>query len=852
MVHPLLAPPPPEWDAPQAIYYAAFVRALGVVYMIAFTSLYSQIAALAGPKGVTPARKALDAKARHFPTWWRFAYFPTVLWATDCSEKTLEALCRSGCVISLFVALGVLPGWTSQLLGACWALYLSLDSAVELGMPWDCLLLEAGFLAAWLPAVGGSMVRLAMTAAPSPVVAFLLRWLLFRLMFGFGLAKFRGSDSFGRDSRYICDFLVAQPIPSPLALLMARLPPTVHRLLLLGLAVAELLVPFLYFVPGARVGAAAVTVALQLGIAASGAYGWFNLLTAVLCVPLLDTQSSLYDVAPAILSADSGGAVRSALLSCGACAAWLLLGVLHLPFGSGMTFAWAFLPDFALAQRPWVRTLTGLVRAMQPFRLLHGYGVFPPHTAAGVKVVAVFEGEDEELAELGEPMDSDGLDSTWHAYEWKWAVSDPAEAPSWVSPHQPRLDYQFFYDARGLSADNFQAGFFRANSPYSFCPTSLAKRVAQGLLAHRTAKVAGMFVSPFAGGAAPRRVRCSLYLYEPATDGGKAWWKRRRIGTLLPPQVKDPKFFLTTHLMRFTPELFHPEHVIWRERAAHAVADGRLRGDAGRNGEGEDDVSVLKPAKGWLVDQRAISMVRGKPGAHDGGLGKAELAAAWEFVRLAREAWEPIYADLRATAARLRQRPQGKGAVSLWKIELVLSRLVLRLVKALAPHTWHPNAQVRPRPGLPSYFAVHLAAWRVVLDGPDTYRSAINRPDVAAARLLEGACVDGTWAVEELAPAPGKALGKKSAPPERLTASGAMWLLSLFRTEELCLHGLQYRLLRQIDPHNALSHSTPGAGWLELVDWVAATMPAARDELLPEIQHTADGDWVVDAKVKKA
>ena len=68
-----------------------------------------------------------------------------------------------------------------------WLCMLSLDGVVDLNYPWDCLLLEAGFLGLFLPATlplaAGS---LAATSAPLPGVAWAFRWLLFRVLFGFG------------------------------------------------------------------------------------------------------------------------------------------------------------------------------------------------------------------------------------------------------------------------------------------------------------------------------------------------------------------------------------------------------------------------------------------------------------------------------------------------------------------------------------------------------------------------------------------------------------------------------------------------------------------------------------------
>src|SRR6185503_6909507 len=68
-----------------------------------------------------------------------------------------------------------------------------------------------------------------------------------------------------------------------------------HALSLWIMFAIELGVPLLLVVPVARRRcrqlAAAATVLLMAAIAATGNYGFFNLLTAVLCVPLLDDRA---------------------------------------------------------------------------------------------------------------------------------------------------------------------------------------------------------------------------------------------------------------------------------------------------------------------------------------------------------------------------------------------------------------------------------------------------------------------------------------------------------------------------------------------------------------------------------
>ena len=73
---------------------------------------------------------------------------------------------------------------------------------------WEILLLETGFLAIFLPPWAYS--RTGSRQSPPPVVIiWLLRWLLFRVMFGFGKQKFMGSTN--KDLAYLKGFLIARP-----------------------------------------------------------------------------------------------------------------------------------------------------------------------------------------------------------------------------------------------------------------------------------------------------------------------------------------------------------------------------------------------------------------------------------------------------------------------------------------------------------------------------------------------------------------------------------------------------------------------------------------------------------------
>ena len=379
---------------------AEFVRGLAVVYAVAIGSYAGQIVALAGSRGISPIASVHARLIRDVGAARGFCSAPSLLWCAGTSDGALRWLPRLGALAAallalcggLVVSIGGDPTCAARvggasacdaaaaplfavtlssraLFGTCWATLLSLTHAARdfSGFPWDCLLLEAGFLAMFLPTVAapavlrvaraGSAVDFTAQLAASgglaplaadvhPVLSWAFRWLLFRIMFGFGKKKF-GSADWTEHWDYIRAFFISQPMPSPLALFAFRYAPrAIYAPSLVFMFVAEMVVPFLYFATGyLRIGAGLVTAALMLGIQCTGNFGYFNILTIVLTIPLLDADASVFDVRTACASACSGvlgggagGGVAGGATGA-ACAnelGWLLFGLALL--GAGALF----------------------------------------------------------------------------------------------------------------------------------------------------------------------------------------------------------------------------------------------------------------------------------------------------------------------------------------------------------------------------------------------------------------------------------------------------------------------------------------------------------------------------------
>ena len=251
----------------------AFLKGLGAIYVAAFASLTVQVLGLVGQSGILPLSEDLAAARQ---AWGAAAYWrmPTLFWL-DSSDSALVTATVIGIVVGILIIAGRL---VTPALIAGYVLYLSLVYAgqIFLDYQWDQLLLEAGFLGIFL-------------ATGPPIVIWLYRWLLFRFIFLAGLMKLVSGDPTWRQLTALDYHFWTQPLPTPLAWYAAQLP----RIGLAGATAAvlviELVLVFLALLPRRpRCLAAAAILLLQLAIMATGNYGFFNLLTILLCLPLLD------------------------------------------------------------------------------------------------------------------------------------------------------------------------------------------------------------------------------------------------------------------------------------------------------------------------------------------------------------------------------------------------------------------------------------------------------------------------------------------------------------------------------------------------------------------------------------
>ena len=516
-----------------------FLRSLGVIYLIAFVSLWVQIIGLVGSDGILPAKPAMDAMrqtadAQHLGLG-RYHLVPTLCWF-KATDGFLEFQCAAGATLAVLLIIGFAPAPCLFLL---WLIYLSLATVGRefLSFQWDNLLLETGFLAIFLAPLQ-LWPRLSRAAPPSRLVLWLLRWLLFKLMFQSGCVKLLSGDPAWRNLTALTFHYETQPLPTWIGWYAHQLPVWAQKASALAMFGIELFVPFLIFAPRRpRRFACLVLVLFQALILLTGNYCFFNLLTIALCLLLLD-DAALQALLPPRLR--NSLFLEKAEITGRQCNASLPdihdsqssspdhespapLPTPQLPARSPRKPRhWPVqitvpLACIALATSlmqfsgmfrvpiPWPRPMVGLYAWLAPFRSFNNYGLFAVMTTSRPEII--IEGSNDGVA--------------WLPYEFKYKPGDVKRRPRFVAPHQPRLDWQMWFAALG----NYRQNPWLIN----FCLRLLeGSRPVLALLEH----------NPFPH-APPRYIRAVVCDYHftdlAARRRTGAWWSGEEKGLYLPP-----------------------------------------------------------------------------------------------------------------------------------------------------------------------------------------------------------------------------------------------------------------------------------------------------------------------------
>lgn len=480
-----------------------FLRCLGVIYLAAFLSLWAQVSGLIGSNGILPAKLTMEAARRQMTAAnvgaERYHALPTLCWF-DTSDRFLKLQCAAGVVLAALLIIGLAPAPCLFLL---WLIYLSLTTVSRdfLGFQWDNLLLETGLLAIFLSPLR-LLPGLSGTAPPSRIVLWLLRWLLFRLMFESGCVKLLSGDPAWRNLTALRFHFETQPLPTWLGWYAHQLPVRAQTISTAIMFIIELGVPFMIFAPGRlrQIGGGTL-IALQLAILLTGNYCFFNLLTIALCLLLLD-DDALRRLVP---SRWRSSPVLSVQPAAGAKARgqWLQLITVPLAVVVILISLLQFL-SMARLRGPWPRPLIALYSGLAPFRSFNSYGLFAVMTTSRLEIIV--EGSNDGVA--------------WLPYEFKYKPGDVKRRPRFVEPHQPRLDWQMWFAALG----DYRHNRWLIN----FCVRLLEGSPEVLSLLER---------NPFPN-APPRYIRAMSYEYHftdftTRRETG-AWWRREPKGEYMP------------------------------------------------------------------------------------------------------------------------------------------------------------------------------------------------------------------------------------------------------------------------------------------------------------------------------
>ncbi|MFJ5116585.1 lipase maturation factor family protein [Kitasatospora sp. NPDC088548] len=466
-----------EWFAAPEYWLSRLLlqRMLAALYLIGFLGAAAQFRALIGADGMLPVpRFTARVPFRQAPGLFHLHY----------SDRFFAAVSWTGAALAAALAGGLgdaVPLWaTVPLWAVLWLLYLSIVNVGQTwySFGWESLLLEAGFLGAFL---GNED-----TAPPLPVL-WLMRWLLFRVEFGAGLIKLRG-DRCWRDLTCLRYHHETQPMPGPFSWFFHHLPAPLHRVEAAANHLTQLVVPVGLFLPQPIATYAACLVVLtQLWLVASGNFAWLNWLTITLALAAVDPHRLGLPARPGPYGTAPG---------------WYEGLVVALTAAVAVLSYW---PVRNMVSRRQIMN-----RSFNRLHLVNTYGAFG--SINRIRQEVVVEGTDEPVVTRH---------TVWQEYGFKGKPGDVRRLPRQYAPYHLRLDWLMWF-----------AGISPAYARPWFLPF-----VAR-LLVNDPATLRLLRHNPFPG-APPTHVRATLYLYR-FTDWRElretgAWWHRTALHEYLAP-----------------------------------------------------------------------------------------------------------------------------------------------------------------------------------------------------------------------------------------------------------------------------------------------------------------------------
>ena len=400
-------------------------RGIGCVFLIAFLSYWVQVEGLIGDQGIAPAT---DFMSR---IWKRFGIegytrLPSLFWIWP-TTIFLHILCALGCITAILQVIRPTSIWCM----CTWLIYLSLLYPGQLfyRFQWDLLLVESGFLCLfffWGTKQGSNKGHIRGHRFP----LLLTRLLLFRLLFSSGVGKLLHGGKTWNDGRALDFHFWTQPLPNPIAYYLNLLPDSLLETSVYCVFVLQCVVPFTFL--GSRplrLFGFYASVFLQLLIAGSGNFAFFNLLTVVLCFSLLDDRhlEKLFPFLAKNQSTHQPAKPNDSL--------WKnrIYGIKHFSLGFLLYLHLLQITDVIGAHKIRDTMTFESLNVLRPFHLVNGYGLFISMTTSRKEII--IEGSDDGRK--------------WEPYLFRYKPNTLRDGLSIIAPHQPRLDWQMWFAALG-------------------------------------------------------------------------------------------------------------------------------------------------------------------------------------------------------------------------------------------------------------------------------------------------------------------------------------------------------------------------------------------------------------------
>lgn len=464
-----------------------FFRFLALIVFLAFLSFHVQMPGLIGSEGLLPVEGYLESVEQNTDN--KFLDAPTLSWFNK-SDGFLNFLTIGGMLFSILLFFSFAP---RAMLFLLFVFYLSLivDGQFFMSYQWDILLTETLFLSIFF--APSHILPTRKEVFPLRLPVFLMKVLLFKLIFLGGIVKLLSGDETWRNLSALNFHYYTQPIPNAVAWFMHQLPDVVQMTSVGAMLFIELIVPFGIFFRGRiRIWSGILLLLLQFVFIVTGNFAGFNYLAIALILLVFKDKELLWirkRVPEKYLPSEMGhGKNWTRILIAVIVVVFLFLNILMI-----VNVLAVKLPE----------SLNKPLSYMNNFHVVNRYGLF-----------AVMPTVRHEIVMEGSHNDID-----WEEYEFKYKPGDVLRRPPQVAPHQPRLDWQMWFAALGYQRERVWVD-----------------GLAVALIEGRKEILDLLEKNPFEG-EPPEIIRGAIYEYkftdfETRRETG-AWWVRERKGNYL-------------------------------------------------------------------------------------------------------------------------------------------------------------------------------------------------------------------------------------------------------------------------------------------------------------------------------